>query len=318
MRTKYASNLPPGARSFVALGCVGLVWTSWGGCSHDWDAYLPPEGSAGGGGQGGNVAGPGGAGGTGLGGQVPGTCPVVQAGSPLAKVPTPQGAATCVQTQEVTRADYQGWLEEMAMATGGSGGSGGGGGGNGDAGGGPVGGPECDWNADFLPAADWPPGGVGLDRPVAHVDWCDARSYCVWYGMRLCGAIGGGVLPTTSFTDPSASEWFNACTNRGNHSFPYGDEFNATTCQAGNSSSAPVGSNTGCKTQSGIFDMSGNVWEWEDACSDSMGATDSCRIRGGGFNNADDMSLSCAADSSPVRDATAVNVGFRCCADAEP
>jgi formylglycine-generating enzyme required for sulfatase activity len=72
-----------------------------------------------------------------------------------------------------------------------------------------------------------------------------------------------------------------------------------------------------CRPGAAVFDLSGNVWEWEDACAGSSGALDSCRIRGGGYNNTAG-SLVCAADSLSAREDPAVNVGFRCCADVEP
>src|SRR6185437_5545544 len=103
--------------------------------------------------------------------------------------------------------------------------------------------------------------------PVVCVDWCDAQAYCAWAGKRLCGAIGGG--PATTYGDPNESQWYNACSNGGTTSFPYGNDYVAGDCNGG-ATVAAVGTTPGCQGLTspyfGIFDMSGNVKEWEDHC----------------------------------------------------
>lgn len=304
-RARYAAKLALPAVALAAL---------WASCVHDWDAYLPVAASG--------AAGAGGVGGQGgMGGEVPGSCPAASDGNALLKVATAAGRATCVQGREVTRGQYDAWLVALGGQGGsaGAGGAGGAGGAAGMGGGSPLAGPECDWNTDLVPAAEWPPvGGMDDERPVAHVDWCDAAEYCLGHGMRLCGAIGGGTVPSGGFANASVSEWFNACTNLGTTTYPYGNVFVATRCHAGETSSQPVASKPECVSEAGVLHLSGNVWEWEDACAAAVGPTDTCRIRGGGFNNVDDVSLGCGADSTQMRSSTAVNVGFRCCATAMP
>jgi len=238
---------------------------------------------------------------------VPGSCPESEGDSnTLVKVAAPGLKATCVDATEVTRGQYENWLTAMdggvveppAMPT------------------------YCTtWNDDYRPAADWPPGGFGLDRPVAHVDWCDALGYCKAHDKRLCGAIdgGGSVLPN-DYDDEAESEWHNACTERGANAYPYGGTYVPARCndrENGLDRTADVGSMPDCRGNLPVFDLSGNVWEWENSCEGDMGKDDHCRIRGGGFNNTEG-NLGCAADATYEREFAVVEVGFRCCADSVP
>lgn len=80
-----------------------------------------------------------------------------------------------------------------------------------------------------------------------------------------------------------------------------------------------VGSMTGCQSSvssyEGVYDLIGNVSEWEDCCDGTYGK-DTCQVRGGDFVDADE-DFHCS--SHPVflsftRDvAFARYIGFRCC-----
>jgi formylglycine-generating enzyme required for sulfatase activity len=65
--------------------------------------------------------------------------------------------------------------------------------------------------------------------------------------------------------------------------------------------------------------MSGNVWEWEDAC-DANGNPDDDPCSGGAGSFWDSAPGDLLCETQAVyhkRNSAAKNVGFRCCADAK-
>ncbi len=167
-------------------------------------------------------------------------------------------------------------------------------------------------STSFIPAppAAWPPDASSGDLPVAGIDWCMASAFCAWSGKRLCGKIGGGSLDVASRADPSRSQWFAACSHSGALAFPYGNSYQAGVCNDGTASGkiAPVESKPGCTGGfPKIFDMSGNVAEWEDACEAGM-----CLVRGGEFNNGAGY-FSCDHEVLIQQDASSLDKGVRCC-----
>ena len=64
-----------------------------------------------------------------------------------------------------------------------------------------------------------------------------------------------------------------------------------------------------------VFDLSGNVWEWTNAC-DELNVADAdqdCRRRGGSFYSQASV-LRCNLDGVRARNFRNSNTGFRCCA----
>ena len=59
----------------------------------------------------------------------------------------------------------------------------------------------------------------------------------------------------------------------------------------------------------GLYDMGGNVLEWEDSCDGSNGSTDGCLVRGGAYFD----ETSCSFSQSVSRDNPDNRIGFRCC-----
>ena len=264
------------------------------------------EGGAGGaGGAGGGQGGGGGGGST--------ICPSGQ-GTSMALIPGDGGVEPyCMDSTEVTIAHYFQWLETVPDPS--------------------MQGSVCKmWNTTYEPNTSGTCQGENLDPnlapdfPIVCVDWCDAFAYCESVGKRLCGQIGGGPNPFGSPADPSSSQWYRACSAGGTKTYPYGDQYNGEACvgdgydkqpafQLGSDVAQEVGTAQSCQGgYPGIFDLSGNVREWEDSCETTDGPNDKCYRRGGSFRD-NAAAQMCASQFTSVRGTTAPDLGFRCCAE---
>jgi len=154
-----------------------------------------------------------------------------------------------------------------------------------------------------------------------------------WEGKRLCGRVdGGGSNPPSSFADASKSAWYRACSHAGDFDLPYGNVYSGEKCVGlDNTAIHPLAvPHTDCEGgYSGLYDMSGNVAEWEDSCAADAAASDQCLIRGGSYLDTNQSvgsspSLLCNSNvhGSPLaatkaRSTRDKEIGFRCCSDAQ-
>ncbi|MDX1811017.1 MAG: SUMF1/EgtB/PvdO family nonheme iron enzyme, partial [Gammaproteobacteria bacterium] len=87
--------------------------------------------------------------------------------------------------------------------------------------------------------------------PVVGVTWSDADKFCRWRGGRL----------------PTEKEWEKAARGEKGNEFPWGDNWDPKLTNTGDDAEweegiAPIGSYTSNASPYGIYDLSGNVWEW--------------------------------------------------------
>jgi formylglycine-generating enzyme required for sulfatase activity len=101
------------------------------------------------------------------------------------------------------------------------------------------------------------------NHPVVQVSWVDALAYAEWVGATL----------------PTEAQWEKAARGTDERKFPWGDEFNGTYLNYGDSLcpvkrwrdlgyndgyayTSPVGIYPEGASPYGVLDMAGNVWEW--------------------------------------------------------
>lgn len=231
------------------------------------------------------------------------------AGPSMVRVPAPDGTTYCIDSTEVTNSQYMEFLHSK---------------GSGPSGGSDTSGqdPQCSWNTAYEPQASICAAQFDAyarpDYPMVCIDWCDAFAFCKWAGKHLCGKIGGGGNSYLDYANATTSQWFNACSKGGTLVYPYGNTFDANACNGAPVSlnrTVVVGSMPKCEGgYQGLFDLSGNVWEWEDSCEGASGSGDVCRVRGGSVNDFN-QGLSCGSDYADPRSVAGGGLGFRCCGE---
>jgi sulfatase modifying factor 1 len=188
-----------------------------------------------------------------------------------------------------------------------------------------------DWSQwwRWVPGADWkhpkgPDSSIeGLeDHPVVHVAWDDAVAFATWEGRRL----------------PTEAEWEYAArggTRRAEHAWgetPYDASHPQAHIYTGafptqNATTAPAGAHA--PNAYGLYDMSGNVWQWTLDAFDPLAYRASARsrnpvngdtastplraIRGGSHlcNDSYCRGYRVSARSGNTRDSGASHIGFR-------
>jgi formylglycine-generating enzyme required for sulfatase activity len=157
------------------------------------------------------------------------------------------------------------------------------------------------------------PGLSSPGRPVVGVNWYEAEAYCAWLS-----AITG-----RNFRLPREMEWEKAARSTDGREYPWGEKFDPTLCNTVEGhigTTTPIGLYPGGVSRFGLFDASGNMWEWTGdwyqmypggEASDDFGEKFRV-VRGGSWDdNSDDAR--CAYRHGGVPGLFDNNVGFRLC-----
>ncbi len=155
----------------------------------------------------------------------------------------------------------------------------------------------------------------GPNHPVEQVTWHEARAYCSQLGKRL----------------PTEAEWEYAARGGTKTEYYWGDEMNPDYAWfEENAAEATHPTGTKKPNSFGLYDMSGNVWEWtadwyakrfyeESPKKDPQGpkSGEEKVIRGGSWYSSD-RHLSSATRYWSEPNIRNSNFGFRCARDSSP
>ena len=150
--------------------------------------------------------------------------------------------------------------------------------------------------------------GLAGATPAGGLDLAAARARCEGVGKRVC----------------TEGEWMAACAGAQGRRWPYGDLLQAGRCSDASDHAAgpdriggeplPAGSKTDCVSPEGVYDLSGNLWEWTvDAGGPSSGAAS---LRGGGWELSAGLGQ-CRSVARADAQRGAAEFGVRCCASPD-
>ena len=124
------------------------------------------------------------------------------------------------------------------------------------------------------------------NHPVVMFTWYEAHAFCAWLGKKLDGPI----------TLPTEAQWERAARGTNGRTYPWGEKItpdHANYADTGIGATAAVGIfPKGANPETGVLDMSGNVWEWcrtkwrvdySSQPDDALEGTDIRVLRGGAF-----------------------------------
>jgi hypothetical protein len=129
--------------------------------------------------------------------------------------------------------------------------------------------------------------------------WQTAARLCRQDNKRLC----------------SRGEWENACRGTKNTKYPYGDDYRKGVCSdpsaADGQGQYPSGAWEECVSDFGVYDMSGNLWEWT---SENYGGGTK-GLHGGSAITDNQEAMSCGVPTMEDPGKVDNYIGFRCCKD---
>ena len=139
---------------------------------------------------------------------------------------------------------------------------------------------------------EWPnrPG----ERPMGSVSHDAAADSCASVGKTLC----------------TMEQWTKACRGPEGNAYPYGKRYRQKNCYTSVTAVGRSGRRSNCRSWYGVYDMSGNLWEWTSTPASRPGRF----LAAGGSWGAGDLSGCSESKWSFFPQNEYPIVGFRCCA----
>jgi len=135
-------------------------------------------------------------------------------------------------------------------------------------------------------------------QPRVMVNREQAEDSCNSVGKHLC----------------SLEEWRAGCQGPEQSRYPYGDSYDERYCAAQQSGSSRSGRLPACRSYYGLYDLTGNVWEWTSTPNPER--DNFFFVAGGNWDAAEKGTCGLAKYSFYPQNAYP-GVGFRCCADVK-
>jgi serine/threonine-protein kinase len=155
------------------------------------------------------------------------------------------------------------------------------------------------------------------DFPVIYITWDMANTYCNWRGAHL----------------PTEAQWEKAARGTDGRTYPWGENIDETFANYNFSmgDTTAVGSYESGKSPYGVYDMSGNVWEWvadwysesyymDSPLNNPMGPdVGTYRVlRGGSWLNDENVVRAANRGWNQLEYFDHTDFGFRCASDSAP
>lgn len=146
------------------------------------------------------------------------------------------------------------------------------------------------------------------EEPTVNISYSSAVDSCELYGKQLCTEV----------------QLQLACMGKFERNYPYGSLYDATKCNTETSSINTIGDNTSCKSYYGVYDLSGNVYEWASDWHNKKHFPSSAqnpkgvgygkkRVIKGGNSYLGNSVSKCNSRASERPSYANDNTGFRCC-----
>lgn len=132
--------------------------------------------------------------------------------------------------------------------------------------------------------------------PKFEVTFTEAETFCKDAGKRLC----------------TADEWERACRGPRSFVYSYGDTFDNEFCGKGLEAPYASGVRDQCKSEWGVFDLSGNFREWT-----GTSAKPGRMMVKGGMKGSPEKGTRCSTAEDESVNYTDKSLSFRCCRDVD-